>query len=153
MEILAQILDIKDVAAWFLNKNPAPHKKLQKLCYYAVAWHYTLFDAPLCTRDEFQAWVHGPVNTVLYNQYKGTGWQPIHPNGEVDFGDKEEFMEMIWLTYGDLSGVQLEILTHEEEPWIKARNGLGIYESSENIISIDEMKKYYAKEYENSQNE
>lgn len=29
---------IFDIAGWFLEKEPMPHKRLQKLCYYALAW-------------------------------------------------------------------------------------------------------------------
>ena len=38
---------IFDVAEWFLQKESCSHKKLQKLCYYAVAWSYALFDESL----------------------------------------------------------------------------------------------------------
>jgi len=54
---------VYDLANWFLNKSRMSHKKLQKLCYYAVAWHYTLYDSKLVLDDEFEAWVHGPVST------------------------------------------------------------------------------------------
>lgn len=30
-----------------------------------------LFDA------EFQAWVHGPVNTEIFSKYRNYGWNPI----------------------------------------------------------------------------
>lgn len=62
--------DITDVANWFLLKEDMSHKKIQKLCYYAEAWSETLLDAPICRNNEFQAWVHGPVNLKLWNLYK-----------------------------------------------------------------------------------
>jgi len=42
-----QQYDINTVANWFLNKYSMSHKKLQKLCYYAEAWHQALYNSPL----------------------------------------------------------------------------------------------------------
>ena len=50
--------------------------KLQKLVYYAQAWHLALRDVPLFEED-FEAWVHGPVIPALYQEYKKFGWRPI----------------------------------------------------------------------------
>ena len=33
---------VMDVANWFLSQSSMTHKKLQKLCYYAQAWHCAL---------------------------------------------------------------------------------------------------------------
>ncbi|WNY25068.1 Panacea domain-containing protein [Methanolapillus millepedarum] len=88
--------DILDVADWFLNKCPIQHKRLQKLCYYAVAWHYALLDTPLCKRDEFQAWVHGPVNPIIYAKYKNYVWTPIPQLFEKkNFQESEEVFERV----------------------------------------------------------
>ncbi len=50
-------------------KNCTP-MKLQKLCYYAQSWSLAWDDAPLFDQD-FEAWVHGPVNPELFNALKG----------------------------------------------------------------------------------
>ena len=42
--------------------------KLQKLVYYAQAWHLALFDEPLFD-DPIEAWVHGPVVSSLYSKF------------------------------------------------------------------------------------
>jgi uncharacterized phage-associated protein len=150
-----QFSDITDVANWFLNKEPMPHKKLQKLCYYAVAWHYALYDKPLCRRDEFQAWVHGPVNTSLYGIYRHHGWNNISLVGTAPkFNDDMEwFMETVWNTYGEFSGHQLEALTHEEDPWISARGDLRVSEPATTVISAESMAKYYISIYDEGQND
>ncbi|WNY23400.1 hypothetical protein MmiHf6_07070 [Methanimicrococcus hongohii] len=146
--------DIFDVADWFLNKEPLQHKKLQKLCYYAVAWTYTLLDKPLCTNSDFQAWIHGPANPMLYQEYKQYGWLHIpQKECDYDFDEAEDVLEFVWASYGDLTQFQLENLTHDEEPWQIARGDLGDSERSEAIISAADMKKYYAKIYEESQND
>ncbi|MDR2944070.1 MAG: DUF4065 domain-containing protein [Methanosarcinales archaeon] len=148
-------LDITDVADWFLNKEQMIHKKLQKLCYYSVAWSYALFDDPLCRRDEFQAWIHGPVNPMLYNKYRHMGWNLIRQEGVPPSVSEEtdEFLEMIWNTYGEFSGHQLEALTHEEDPWIIARGELPLSEPSTNVISPSDMASYYNSIYDKGQND
>lgn len=42
--------------------------KLQKLVYYAQAWHLAIHGTPLFEED-FEAWVHGPVIPSLYQKY------------------------------------------------------------------------------------
>lgn len=40
--------------------------------------------------------------------------------------------------------MELELLTHNEAPWIEARYGLKPHESSTNVISKEFMKDYYS---------
>ena len=35
-------MGVEIIAKWFLSKQSMEHKKLQKLCYYAQAWHCAL---------------------------------------------------------------------------------------------------------------
>ena len=60
---------IFDIANWFLHKVTCDQKKLQKLCYYAQAWHLAMYGSELCTAS-FEAWVHGPVNRMLWDYTK-----------------------------------------------------------------------------------
>ncbi|MDL2261548.1 DUF4065 domain-containing protein [Methanimicrococcus sp. OttesenSCG-928-J09] len=147
--------NITDVANWFLTKDSIQHKKLQKLCYYAVAWHYTLLDAPICQNDEFQAWVHGPVNRILFDKYKNKKWLPIskiHAAEVLEFDEySEEVLDFVWESYGDSSADRLERITHNEEPWINARGMLRPKEKSENVISTDDMKRFYGALFESAQ--
>lgn len=139
-----KVYSIFDVAEWFLQKQPMTHKKLQKLCYYAQAWSYTLLDRPICD-SIFEAWVHGPVSPELYEKYAGSGWNDIvAEERKLNFDRKsEELLESVYSTYGNISGNELEALTHSELPWLNARGNLGIYEISNNPISPEDMKKYY----------
>lgn len=146
---------ISDVVEWFLTKESLQHKKLQKLCYYAVAWHYALTDTMLCTDDQFQAWVHGPVNRTIYDRFKSYVWQYIPQSCDKPIfdSDSEEVLELVWGTYKNLSGTDLEYLSHSELPWQNARGDLPEYELSENIISVNDMKTYYRNIYEQTQND
>lgn len=136
--------NIFDIANWFLTKEKMSHKKLQKLCYYSQAWHLALNDEKLIDSN-FQAWVHGPVNYLLYNKYRIWGWRKIKettlPNNLPQ--EVNSFLENVWETYGQFDGDQLEELTHSEMPWKNARQGLGILDSSSEIIKNDDMKSFY----------
>lgn len=127
--------------------------KLQKLTYYAQAWHLAIFDQVLF-EDDFEAWVHGPVLPALYYQYKGFAWKPIQREdlGEGSFGQIEakmdihiqDFLKQITEEYFGLNAFELERLTHNEEPWKNARRGIPEDQPSSEIISKDMMKSYYS---------
>lgn len=147
--------DLNTVANWFLNKSAMSHKKLQKLCYYAEAWHLALYNSPIFKNCHFQAWVHGPVCPELYEQYKNYGWadiQRLTNKPEID-PETDEFLEIVYATYGEFSGHQLEDITHNETPWIEARQGLEEWEPSNKHINQETMRTYYYSIYEKSQND
>ena len=83
------MVNIRDVASWFLSQDSMTHKKLQKLCYYAQAWYCALYDGSPLFEDEIQAWVHGPVVPSLYPVYADYKWIPI-PKAEFDAGILED---------------------------------------------------------------
>lgn len=148
--------NVRNIAEWFLSKESMTHKKLQKLCYYAQAWYCALYDNGPLFKDEIQAWIHGPVVASLYPVYADYKWNPI-PQNEFDSSvfsqDILDVLEAVYNTYGELSGDQLEALTHSEEPWNKARQGYKLWETCNNVISCEDMKKYYAEKYEKEQND
>jgi uncharacterized phage-associated protein len=118
--------------------------KLQKLVYYAQAWHLGIYDTPLFDED-FEAWVHGPVIPGLFRKYKEFGWKPIlkeveKPNFSPEL---EEFLEEITEVYFIREGLELEMMTTREDPWIYARKGLARDEPSHAIITKDCMRTYY----------
>lgn len=148
----ASDIDILDLATWFLSKEPMSQKKIQKLCYYAVAWGWALKGRAIASRSEFEAWVHGPVNRVLRDKYIGYGWSDIQ-KAEVSkkLSQAEDgvvsLLEAVWRTYGDKNGDQLEILSHQEKPWIEARAGAGEFEPSSNKIKPETMREFYLSIY------
>ena len=148
--------DVKDIAKWFLSKDAMTHKKLQKLCYYAQAWYCTLYRRGPLFSDEIQAWVHGPVVTSLYPVYADYRWDTIPKdafNEDIFSDDVLSVLESVYHTYGDFSGDQLESLTHSEDPWRLARGSLKPWESCTRAISIDSMREFYSKLYEQAQND
>lgn len=141
---------IVDIANWFLQKEPMTHKKIQKICYYAVAWNYALKNKDLCIDGEFQAWVHGPVSPVLYEIYKGSGWEEHDLRSSPPTMDKEteELLESVWETYGEKTGNALEALSHSEFPWMKARVGVPAEAPSNNPIEKKDMHDFYLSIYD-----
>jgi len=151
-------ITVHDVADYFLSKLNASEGssitplKLQKLVYYAQAWSLVWDGKPLF-KEHMEAWAHGPVNPDLYFKYKEYGWKSIAPvdNVKLDIFTKEqlETMDAVWDGYGDYDGKYLEKLTHQEDPWIEARDNCSPGEYCNNPISIETMKDFYTKMYEN----
>jgi uncharacterized phage-associated protein len=110
-----------------------------------------MFNSPLF-EEEIEAWVHGPVLPAVYYSYKQFKWKPIDA-GALNLEEiKQQFtpeqqvlLDDITEIYLPETGYALEQLTHSEDPWIFAREGLAPYEPSNNIIPHDTMKAYYAK--------
>lgn len=134
------------------------HKKLQKLVYYVEAWHLVHLDSSIVDED-FEAWIHGPVVPELYSELKDFGFNNIDViNDEFDTIDEElkaiiqrngitdeqlELIHSVLDKYASLSAFELEILSHNEKPWLDAREGLSPNSSSKNKINKGSMKGFY----------
>jgi uncharacterized phage-associated protein len=117
--------------------------KLQKLVYYAQAWHLAIHELPLFEED-FQAWVHGPVIPELYQKYKSFRWQPITVDVTPQLPAATiEFLQGVSEEYFSCDGYELERMTHAESPWNLARGGLSPDTASTAQIEKTWMKEYY----------
>ena len=145
---------IQQIAQWFLGKESMTHKKLQKLFYYAQAWHLALHGNELFA-ERFEAWVHGPVSPVLYSIYADYGWEKIPSETSQPILDEasEGILQAVWNTYGSFDGDQLEALTHSEVPWQKARGNLQPCDTCTRKIEHQDMRDYYLRKFKESQNE
>jgi uncharacterized phage-associated protein len=141
--------EIYDIADFFIGKESMTPRKLQKLCYYAVAWGHALLNKSIVrgTQSEFQAWVHGPVSPLLYKKYRGNAWGVItSPERNLKLDEKTlDLLESVWMTYRELSANALEALSRTEIPWKRARAGCGDMERSTNVIDIEDMKECYCR--------
>jgi len=129
------------------DKGPLTNKKLQKLLFYSQAWNL-VFNKKKLFSEDIEAWVHGPTVPIVYVEYKDFGSRPISKDIDTSEFDKinkieKKLLDEIWDVYGKYDGDYLEELTHNEEPWQKARKGLEIDESSNNTIDEDVMGEYY----------
>ncbi len=141
------------LADFFQNVgDPLTHLKLQKLLYYVQAWHLVYFDGDLYN-EEPEAWIHGPVYRSVYDKYKGIGSSFIISENNIDIEKKLKDLNLsekqgIYLRqvidhYGIKSAFELEIMTHAEEPWRKARLGYDKSQSSTSKIDMNFAKNYY----------
>lgn len=142
-------LAVAEYFVWISNKegNPVTNKKLQKLIYYAQAWSLALKDKKIF-EDKIEAWVHGPAVRAVYGKYKVCGFSAIHEEVSEDEINKipaevKKLLNDVWKVYGKFDGEYLEVLSHSEDPWQKARQGLEPNVGSENEILPDEMKAFY----------
>ena len=106
--------------------------------------------------NEFEAWIHGPVNLDLCEKYSNFAWQniPQKEDNSLKFNNMEiELLNSIWLTYGEMSANSLEAQTHIETPWRNARKGLGEFDKSHNHIKHEDMKNFYLDLYRQEQGE
>lgn len=155
---MATIFDVANYFRWRTDYEAGDSitpLKLQKLCYYAQAWHVTLTGKRLFD-EEFERWDHGPANYELYKKYESYQWRPIPPEGPpddiTDFYPAEVFtseeldtLNEVWEAYGDYSAKFLENLTHREDPWLMA--------GPNQIITVESMKEYYSKRLRNGQDQ
>lgn len=141
------------------------NKKLQKLLYFVNAWYLAYFDKPI-TDEEPQAWRMGPVYPTSYHTFKSFAYNPITMDDKYKDKEPEKFitsllaqldlkedqvelLNAVLLKYGSLSAYQLEVLTHQDEPWLTAREGLSEFDNSKNNISYAEVDDVYKKKLSN----
>lgn len=120
------------------------HLKLQKLLYYIQAWHLVYTEEPLIEED-FEAWLHGPVNRNVWNYYKKFSIMldelPCEKNININLTEEQEqIIDDVLDEYGTKSGYYLECLTHVEDPWKDART-----KGENTIICKEKMEEYYSK--------
>ena len=128
--------------------------KLQKLIFYADAWHLALYGNE-ATPERFQAWVHGPVALSQYHRFKENKWRPILD--EIDRPEISqnlaEHLDEIIDVFGSETATALEIMTHEERPWIDARCGIPDDEPCKNYIDKELTRAFYAEVAEGNKKE
>lgn len=125
--------------------------KLQKLCYYAQAWHLAVFGEPLFG-EPIEAWAHGPVVPSLYSRFRSYRWDAIDPSeAKTDpyedlHSDHLELLEAVFEKYGSLTAKQLERLTHSEAPWRDAYGDTPQGRACDEEITHEAMKTFYRKQ-------
>lgn len=145
---------IELVTQYILNKNEEiTPLSLQKQLYF-VQGFYLALQKQILFNANCEAWLHGPVYPDVYNKYKKYGYNPIEDeenfigekNLDIKLSDSEKsVVDMVTKTFGRYSGKMLEFITHEEEPWKKARRGVKTIDYSNEIISIGSIGDYFTK--------
>lgn len=159
---MAKEKKIIEVAEYFIKrsedekvKDPSRNLtplKLQKLLYYAKAWNLVFNKGDELFPDKFQAWVHGPANLAVWHYFQDFNFTKEHPEITTKKfkginKSEQKILDMVWSIYGKFDGKYLEMLTHSEEPWLKARQGLENTSISNNVITDESMISFYERRF------
>lgn len=139
---------IFDVAKYITEKmGEITSMKLQKLAYYSQAWNLVWEEEPLFEQD-FQAWANGPVVPELYARHRGHFKAEASMFADADTAnlseDQRKNIDKVLGFYGEQTAQWLSNLTHQENPWLIARDDLPAGASSEEIIEKAAMHEYYS---------
>ena len=137
---------VHDVAAYIIGvTGPISTMKLQKLAYYSQAWNLVWLEEPLFD-SEIQAWINGPVVWDLFDKHRGRFTVDSWSEGDASELTEPETqtIDAVLDAYGKFTGQQLSALSHQEDPWVEAREGLSQSESSGVPVSLDRMQQYYS---------
>jgi uncharacterized phage-associated protein len=135
---------VYDVAAYILREQSTlASMKLQKLVYYAQAWSLVWDEEPLFP-EPIEAWANGPVVPALYSRHRGQFKVSTVDGYPSDLTDTQrETIDIVLRFYGDKSSQWLSDLTHKEDPWIDARQGLALGQRGNQEITHAAMAEYY----------
>ncbi len=135
-----------DVAQYFLSKantegDLITNLKMQKLLYYAQAWHLVNFDRPLFS-ETIEAWNLGPVVANVYREFKQFGAGPIvysetGREAEIFTPPQIEYLDEFYGIFIPFAAHQLVNASHNEKPWMEAIH-------TTKIITNDCMKSFYS---------
>jgi uncharacterized phage-associated protein len=142
------MVSIFDVASYITGRTgEMTAMKLQKLMYYAQAWNMVWDEEPLFAGD-FQAWANGPVLPELYQRHRGmfkvdsTLFADGVPANLTD--TQKQNIDRVLGFYGTKTAQWLSTLTHQEAPWLNARDGLAAGTVSDTVIEKAAMYEYYS---------
>ena len=133
--------------------NPLTHMQIQKMVYLSHGWSLAINDRIL-TIDDPQAWKHGPVYRLIWDELKYNGYQPVIEkiinedilvyeniiSNKMDTFDID-IVDQVYESYHHLKGFQLSGITHKKEsPWdVVYNNGKGMNK----IIPSSLIKEYF----------
>lgn len=135
-----------EVSKWFLSNDKKgdgfSNKQLQKLLFLSYGFYLVLFNddpkeiSSALFKNKFEAWIHGPVYPSIYREFKQFGFNKILYSGEVKIEDEQiiKVLDFVIKNFGNLTGYELENISHNLNSWVKARGNLDSFESSNKKI-------------------
>jgi uncharacterized phage-associated protein len=123
---------------------------LQKILYFIQGVSYAVYGKPMFVED-CEAWVHGPVYSQVYELFRDFKYNPIEDARFAIFEgtedalttDERKVIDLVVNTFGLYSGKVLERITHNEEPWKKARKGYADNIPSKVPLTKASIEHYY----------
>ncbi|MER2040792.1 MAG: type II toxin-antitoxin system antitoxin SocA domain-containing protein [Desemzia incerta] len=114
--------------------------KLHKLLYFAQKTHYLEFGEWLF-EDEFEGWVHGPVNKEIRSHYP----EVLEEECSDLTLDEEYSLREVIFTYGTMTTGALRNLSHEDLAYENSRRGLSPTEIGTRVIKKEDIIEDIAK--------
>lgn len=138
---------VADYLLWFAQEHGdvLTALKLQKLMFYADAWHMVMNDGEPLIPEPFEAWVHGPVHRDTYHRFSQFRWRSIPSDTQKPALAPaiQTFLDEVYRVFGGYSGYELEQLTHQERPWLSARGQLAPDAPCTNAIDKGITRDFY----------
>lgn len=141
---------LRVIAYIFKSLEEVTPLMLQKLLYFIQGIYSALYGEPLFV-EECRAWIHGPVYPEVYELFKDFKYNPIDDVRFVLFegmetgltAQEKRVVDLVVNTFGMYGGKTLEKITHNETPWIEARNGYEEGIPSNELLSKEQIMNYY----------
>ena len=132
------MFDVFDVASWLVKREAMNHEKLECLLYLSYAWFYTLNGKELFSTKGFEALPIFPAEMDIFQKYHHLKNKKIRCiQGNVLPLEIQEFLESVYVTYGQVSSMALSGYLRQSSPYLKARQ-------RQSIISRKDMEEFYA---------
>ena len=109
--------------------------KLHKLLYFAQRESFAITGQPLFS-EEMKGWKYGPVSVDVRFHYN---------EGEIEADTKEiddesaYILRYVILEYGSIASWKLSDITHQEQSWQNAREGLGPAENGDKPLKLEDI--------------
>jgi uncharacterized phage-associated protein len=141
---------LRVIAYIFKSLEEVTPLMLQKLLYFIQGIYSALYGEPLFV-EECRAWIHGPVYPEVYELFKDFKYNPIDYVRFALFegmetgltAQEKRVVDLVVNTFGMYGGKTLEKITHNETPWIEARNGYEEGIPSNELLSKQQIMNYY----------
>lgn len=140
------LINAKYIIKFFNDKNNSvTNLKLQKLLYFLEAIYMVYTDDVKLYDDEFYAWDFGPVNEIIYNEYKIFGNTPIILEEEVLINEEnKKYIEYLYNIFGSFSAFDLVTISHSEgSPWYNINKKYNDNIPHKTVIRKQDTKEWF----------
>jgi uncharacterized phage-associated protein len=142
------------IAHYFLQlaqneEKSITHLKLQKLVYFAHAYHLAFTNGSPLIQERIEAWKFGPVVDSLYEEFKhfksdSIKMEELSKEVETSYSDLIPLLQKIWSVFGSMSALALSDLSHEPGgPWSVTLGHQTDTPPQHASISDEEITRFY----------
>lgn len=113
--------------------------RMYKLLYYVQAIGLGVYGRRVFEND-LEGWPIGPMVVEVFERYRGYGLGDLDVVLDPkDLGDDVNgLVSDVSIVFGEYEAFELENLVRSEDPWLVSREGLGVYDRG-NVVLSDEL--------------